>query len=222
MFAQAHNGTTFVGAGNAGWTASDGSGNSTYSIKTRAGGTLADRLTIDSSGNVGVTNLSFSSAGDILIPDNSALALEVKEGTNTYLSFTTTDGSEKVAFNKTMACDASGNSITCADTLRIAQTGSGLRMTNVGAFDNDGSDDFRVYATNTLYLRAAGETGGGLVIDETSQNVKIDNDLIQTPGSSVTPANNGELMVEATNNTTLTFKLKGSDGTVRTGTITLS
>ena len=45
---------------------------------------------------------------------------------------------------------------------------------------------------------------------------------ITDPGSSVTPANNGDLMVEATSNTTLTFKLKGTDGTVRTGTITLS
>ena len=159
MFAQAHNGTTFVGAGNAGWTASDGSGNSTYSVKTRAGGTLADRLTIDSSGNVGVTNLSFSSAGDILIPDNSALALEVKEGTNTYLSFTTTDGSEKIAANKPTS---------------FAST------------------------------------------------VSVGGDLTLALSSSVTPANNGELMVEATNDTTLTFKLKGSDGTVRTGTITLS
>lgn len=42
------------------------------------------------------------------------------------------------------------------------------------------------------------------------------------PSASLTPANNGDLVVEATNNTTLTFKFKGSDGTVRSGTITLS
>lgn len=42
------------------------------------------------------------------------------------------------------------------------------------------------------------------------------------PGSSVTPANNGDVVFEATNNTTLTVKLKGSDGTVRSGTVTLS
>jgi hypothetical protein len=46
--------------------------------------------------------------------------------------------------------------------------------------------------------------------------------VVQTPAASVTPGSNGELMVEATNNTTLTFKLKGDDGTVRSGTITLS
>lgn len=46
--------------------------------------------------------------------------------------------------------------------------------------------------------------------------------LVWTPSSSETPSNNGEVTVEATNNTTLTFKLKGSDGTVRSGTITLA
>ena len=120
--------------------------------------------------------------------------------------------------NKTRVED----NLEVGDTLRIDQTGAGLRMTNVGAFDNDGSDNFRVFATNSLSLHANGETGGGLVIDDTNQNVTIDNDLIQNPSSSITPATNGELVVEATNNTTLTFKLKGSDGTVRSGTLTLS
>lgn len=42
------------------------------------------------------------------------------------------------------------------------------------------------------------------------------------PGSSVTPANNGDVTFELTSNTTLTIKAKGSDGTVRSGTVTLS
>lgn len=40
--------------------------------------------------------------------------------------------------------------------------------------------------------------------------------------SSITPINNGELVFEATSDTTITVKYKGSDGTVRSGTITLS
>ena len=40
--------------------------------------------------------------------------------------------------------------------------------------------------------------------------------------TTITPASNGDLVVEATSNTTLTFKLKGTDGTVRSGTITLA
>lgn len=47
-------------------------------------------------------------------------------------------------------------------------------------------------------------------------------DLCIAPSASLTPPNNGDLCIEATNNTTLTFKYKGSDGTVRSGTVALS
>ena len=46
--------------------------------------------------------------------------------------------------------------------------------------------------------------------------------LFWSPGSSATPAVNGQLTIEATSNTSLTVKLKGSDGTVRSTTLTLS
>jgi len=46
--------------------------------------------------------------------------------------------------------------------------------------------------------------------------------VIQQPPASITPASNGDYVVEATSNTTLTFKLKGTDGTVRTATLTLA
>ncbi len=42
------------------------------------------------------------------------------------------------------------------------------------------------------------------------------------PGASVTPASNGDMVFEATSDTTVTLKLKGSDGTVRSAIITLS
>ena len=47
-------------------------------------------------------------------------------------------------------------------------------------------------------------------------------DVVLTPSSTQTPTNNGDLMFEATNDTTITVKYKGSDGVVRTGTISLS
>lgn len=54
-----------------------------------------------------------------------------------------------------------------------------------------------------------------------TQIVAAVNSLLK-PAASATPANNGELEFELTNNTTLTVKVKGTDGTVRSGTITLS
>jgi hypothetical protein len=47
-------------------------------------------------------------------------------------------------------------------------------------------------------------------------------DIFLRPSASLTPSANGDLCIEATNNTTLTFKYKGSDGTVRSGTVTLA
>lgn len=48
------------------------------------------------------------------------------------------------------------------------------------------------------------------------------NDLRLKPSASVTPAVNGELAFELTNDTTLKFKVKGSDGVVRSATLTLA
>ena len=42
------------------------------------------------------------------------------------------------------------------------------------------------------------------------------------PAASATPANNGDLTFEATSNTSVTVKLKGSDGTVRSAVLTLA
>jgi hypothetical protein len=43
-----------------------------------------------------------------------------------------------------------------------------------------------------------------------------------TPGSSATPVDNGDVTFELTNDTTLTIKAKGSDGTVRSVALTLA
>lgn len=55
----------------------------------------------------------------------------------------------------------------------------------------------------------------------TEKLVPIDSPTFR-PGASVAPEDNGDLVVEATDNTTLTFKFKGSDGVVRSGAVTLT
>ena len=61
-------------------------------------------------------------------------------------------------------------------------------------------------------------------IGETSPDYKLDinGTFGFTPGSSVTPVDNGDVVIQATNDTTLTFKLKGSDGVIRSGTVALT
>lgn len=61
----------------------------------------------------------------------------------------------------------------------------------------------------------------GFTVDSGGK-LKISQALTWVPPASITPASIGDLTVQATSNTSLTFKLKGSDGTVRSGSITLS
>jgi hypothetical protein len=68
-------------------------------------------------------------------------------------------------------------------------------------------------------------TSGRLVgIAKTSPNYRLDvnGTFGFTPGTSVTPVDNGDVVFEFTNNTTLTIRAKGTDGTVRSGTVALS
>ena len=47
-------------------------------------------------------------------------------------------------------------------------------------------------------------------------------DLILQPSTTLLPVNNGELVFEATSNTTVTIKLKGTDGVIRSVALTLA
>jgi hypothetical protein len=123
----------------------------------------------------------------------------------------------------TQAEVASGGTIgTFFGTYIKNPTGSGSVTTNYGLYIEDqikGTTNYSIYSVGgTNYF------GGKVGIGETSPDYKLDvNGAIGfTPGSSVTPVDNGDVVIEATNNTTLTFKLKGSDGTIRSGTVTLS
>lgn len=80
--------------------------------------------------------------------------------------------------------------------------------------------ELRTNGTERMRIDASGNVG----IGETAPDYKLDvNGAIGfTPGSSVTPVDNGDVVFELTNNTTLTIKAKGSDGVVRSATITLA
>ena len=132
-----------------------------------AGYTLKFEGPVANTNELTVTTASLNADRTITMPDATG-TVALLESAQTFSGATT--------------FSASGNSVIIDDTLRIAQTGSGLRMTNVGAFDNDGSDNFRVFATNDLVLKANGDTGAGLSIDVTNNHVTIDNNLIVGAG----------------------------------------
>lgn len=84
----------------------------------------------------------------------------------------------------------------------------------LGAFDT-------VNNTAVLDIDVSSFTYLGVEVVNLSKSQVLSNKAFAL-SASVTPTNNGDLVIERTSNTQLTFKLKGSDGTVRSGTMTLT
>lgn len=95
-------------------------------------------------------------------------------------------------------------------------------MAMVGTNYASAQADLTLFTSGLERVRVT--NAGNVGINTTAPDYRLDvnGSFGFTPGTSVTPVANGDVVIEATNNTTLTFKLKGSDGTVRTGTITLA
>ena len=156
--------------------------------------TVTGNLTV--SGTTTTISTTNSVVADSLIELNSGAASNANDlgivmergstGNNAIIAWD--ESADAFVMGTTTATGASTGNLTIAngelrlDTLRIDQSGTGLRMTNVGAFDNDGSDNFRIFATNDLQLKANGDSGGGLSIDVTNNDVTIDNDLRVSAG----------------------------------------
>ena len=183
------------------------------------GTTYADtfwKLSTDGAVTLGTTELTFEQHSTV----------EAKSIANlSDVTLTSTSSNDVLTYNgsawvNSTSIDLSGNidgaNINVDDTLRIAQSGSGLRMTNVGAFDNDGSDNFRVFGTNDLILAANGESGTAITIDATNQDVAVSNDL--TVSGNITTGN--VTIVDATITATGNITTSGSfigDGSQLTG-----
>jgi hypothetical protein len=79
-----------------------------------------------------------------------------------------------------------------------------------------GSSDLAVWYDGT---RGQVDSAGGLQINDA---LAVDGAIEFSPSSSETPTDDGDVTIEATNDTTLTFKLRGSDGSVRCASLTLA
>ena len=62
--------------------------------------------------------------------------------------------------------------------LRLDQNGDGLRMTNVGAFDNDGSNNFRIFSTNDLIIATGGDSGTAITLDASTKDATFQGNIL--------------------------------------------
>lgn len=147
--------------------------------------------------------------------------LEVKDGTTwqNVRIFSTTDGGSNFEY------------------LQIAQSGTSWKLQSVKSGTGP-TRGIQITPQGSLQLGANGgdgwtvNTSKHLVPDSTTKTRDIGTtsarartvyaqDLNLSPSSSLTPSSNGDLVIEATSNTSLTLKLKGSDGVVRSAILTL-
>ena len=82
-----------------------------------------------------------------------------------------------------------------------------------------------VGGTNPTVVLQGGGTGGVALKDGTANTrllVDATTGVRIVPLQTAVPPNNGEMTVQATSDTQLTFRYKGSDGIVRSATLTLT
>ena len=127
-----------------------------------------------------------------------------------------------ISFYKARGTAASPTTVGATDNLSrhiaYAYDGSGNVMAGSLGFtasDGNGNANFTIKTrvSNTFNTRFSVTSDG---------EIHLLGDTVFTMSNSHNPGNTNELAIEATNDSTLTFKLKGSDGTVRTATLSLS
>jgi len=156
------------------------------------GGSYASKFSINKSG-VLINASSAQFGGNISVPNGSAISLGGGLDCNLYR-----DG---------------------AANILAQRNGTNAQTTRIYGTYTDASNGRRLDITST--------TGGIFTLTATGNGTGATGNLLKLtqpillPASSVTLATNGDLAFEATSNTSLTIKYRGSDGTVRSQAIAL-
>jgi hypothetical protein len=90
----------------------------------------------------------------------------------------------------------------------------------LGAIGVNGRFEMHTGGGALLHGRASGRLG--ILKAAPAFTLDVEGPIGWKPGASVDPVENGQLVVEASSDTAVTFKLKGSDGIVRTHTLALT
>jgi hypothetical protein len=138
-----------------------------------------------------------------------------------------------------------GNLRIAGGTLTIGNSGNGVSFASQSFLTDDGvtnsislrnaanAQTFRLYgsytnASNGRRLDITSTTGGIFTLTATGVGTGATGNLLKLtqpillPASSVTLATNGDLAFEATSNTQLTIRYRGTDGTTRSATLALT
>jgi hypothetical protein len=134
-------------------------------------------------GDIDVDSISSSDGSfDLLLDDNQANALEIKEGANAYVNFATTDGSELITFSKATTI-ASGVTFS-SDTVDI--NGGAIDGTIIGANSAAAGTFTDVTATNVQATNFKANDGtAAMTITDSTGAVDISTALTATANVSI-------------------------------------
>ena len=146
-------------------------GNITLTGSSNTLATTSGNLTITSAGSLDINHSGTidlaTQANELTIKDNEAASFEIKEGSNSYLKFVTTNSSEKIFLGKNTTIDGNGSSggITISDGLIDMRTGTGS-VSKIKFYCESGNAHFQTLqaaphsasASNVLVLPSTGTT----------------------------------------------------------------
>ena len=127
---------------------------------------------------------------------------------------TITNGIDLSGFNMTGVVIQGAKMSLSESTLTLGANGAGVSSIVAG----------NGIANAAMIMIAKGNGSARLRDGSGIDRVQVDNvvGLTLVPLATSTPVNNGDLAIQATSNTSLTFKFKGADGVVRTNSLTLA
>jgi hypothetical protein len=177
----------------------------------------------------GVEAMRITSAGNVGIgTTTSANRLAVQNNTAPTFFDTTLDNTAFLISNPGAGLNNFGASLGFSRLDSPGRVNAALAIKQTSADGDQCGLSFFTHSsasTGASLLEAMSITHAGNVgIGETAPDYKLDvnGTFGFSPGASVTPVDNGDVVFELTDNTTLTVKAKGSDGVVRSATITLA
>ena len=152
---------------------------------------------------------------DVNLNSDSELKLKLHQ-------YSSNSDAPNISFYKARGTAASPTTVGATDNLSrhiaYAYNGTGNVMAgSLGFTASDGNGN----ANFTLKTRVSDSFGTRLQVTSDGEVHLLGDTTVQV-SSSHNPGNVGEMVFEATNDTTLKVKVKGSDGVVRSATLTLS
>lgn len=201
------------------------------------GGVLVG-LDTQSNGGAGLYSLkaTLNTYVGIVAQSNGTYGAYFGSGSN----YNTISGGDFLESNTTAAGNLyfdAGSSNNRADVVirqaDLTNSGSGNLVdyidTGTGLFASRGQFLMQMVRAGANYIQATHASGqvnlvaGGLALSDANSALRIVPSLgiVMRPETSATPGSNGDLVLEATSNTALALKYKGSDATVRTVSLPL-